>query len=46
MIILLVGAACAGGRVYTSQHVHVGVRPALANEGAALTIQVTTDALP
>lgn len=39
-------SACAGGRVYTGRHVHVGVRPAAANEGGAITVQVSTDALP
>jgi hypothetical protein len=46
VIILAMGAACAGGRVYTSRSLHVGVRPALANEGAALTLQISTDKLP
>ena len=44
-------ASCAGGRVYTSSRLHVGVRPAVACgpegcTGAGLTVQVTTSEVP
>jgi len=54
-LILLAGSSCAWwqgrGRVYTSRHTHVGIRPALecgaaGCDGAAVTIQVSDDRIP
>ena len=44
-------ASCAVGRVYTTRHTHVGVRPAVACgpegcTGAGLTLQITTSEAP
>lgn len=48
LTLLALLSGCAGGRVYTSRRVHVGVRPAVIHghddgTGAGLTVQVSTD---
>jgi hypothetical protein len=47
---MLLAILLAGGRVYSSQAVHVGLRPAVIADGAGaglgLTVQVTVGALP
>ena len=30
-------------RIVATRHVHVGLRPAVANEGAGVTLQISTD---
>ena len=45
-ILIAALVSCQHGSLYRGRHVHVGVRPAAELNGAAVTVQITTDSLP